>query len=92
MIARFLIGRFMSNMLLAPAQWAQNEFGFAQLGDQLRNQRLVKIATHLAAQPGGTLPQAFPDWAERWRTWGDLSGANKTANQAGKRSGVDGSA
>jgi Transposase DNA-binding/Transposase Tn5 dimerisation domain len=64
MIARFLIGRFMSNMLLAPAQWAQNEFGFAQLGDQRRNQRLVKIATHLAARPGGTLPQAFPDWAE----------------------------
>jgi len=24
----------------------------------------VNIATHLAASPGGTLPQAFPDWAE----------------------------
>lgn len=57
-------GRFMSTTLLPPEQWAQNEFGFAQLGDARRNQRLVKIATHLAAQPGGTLPQAFPQWAE----------------------------
>jgi hypothetical protein len=24
----------------------------------------MKIAAHLAAAPGGTLPQAFPDWAE----------------------------
>jgi len=29
-----------------------------------RNQRLVNIAEHLAASPGGTLPQAFPHWAE----------------------------
>jgi hypothetical protein len=54
----------MSTMLLPPAQWAQNEFGFAQLGDKRRNQRLVNIAEHLATHPGGTLPQAFDDWAE----------------------------
>jgi hypothetical protein len=54
----------MNTNLIAPAQWAQNEFGFAQLGDQRRNRRLVNIAEHLAANPGGTLPQAFPDWAE----------------------------
>jgi hypothetical protein len=54
----------MSTTLLPPGQWAQCEFGFAQLGDQRRNQRLVNIAEHLAASPGGTLPQAFPDWAE----------------------------
>jgi hypothetical protein len=54
----------MSSTLLAPEHWAQNEFGFAELGDQRRNRRLVKIATHLASHPGGTLPQAFPDWAE----------------------------
>jgi len=45
-------------------QWAQNEFGFAELGDCRRNKRLVKIATNLATCPGGTLPQAFPEWAE----------------------------
>lgn len=54
----------MSTALLSPGQWAQSEFGFAQLGDQRRNKRLVNIAEHLAAQPGGALPQAFPDWAE----------------------------
>src|ERR1700689_3185433 len=55
---------FMNTSLMAPAQWAQNEFGFAQLGDQRRNRRLVNIAERLAANPGGTLPQAFPDWAQ----------------------------
>jgi hypothetical protein len=50
--------------LSPPAQWAQNEFALAPLGDQRRAQRLMKIAAHLAAAPGGTLPQAFFDWAE----------------------------
>lgn len=50
--------------LVAPAQWAKNEFGFAQLGDRRRNKRLVKIAQDLVAKPGGTLPQAFSAWAE----------------------------
>ena len=54
----------MCNTLVAPSQWAQNEFGFAPLGDRRRQRRLVKIAAQLAAQPGGTLPQSFPDWAE----------------------------
>jgi hypothetical protein len=49
---------------MPPGSWAQHEFAFAQLGDARRNKRLVKIATNLAAHPGGTLPQAFPDWAE----------------------------
>src|SRR5439155_7815878 len=50
--------------LQPPGQWAQNEFAFAELGDPRRNKRLVNIAQKLAANPGGTLPQAFPDWAE----------------------------
>ena len=54
----------MCNTLVAPSQWAQNEFGFAPLGDRRRQARLVKIAAQLAAHPGGTLPQSFPDWAE----------------------------
>jgi Transposase DNA-binding/Transposase DDE domain len=49
---------------MAPAQWAQTEFALAQLGDQRRTQRLVKIATRLAQSPGGTLPQAMPCWQE----------------------------
>ena len=54
----------MNSSLLPPAQWAQREFAFAQLGDRRRNKRLVNIAQKLGANPDGTLPQAFPDWAE----------------------------
>jgi hypothetical protein len=50
--------------LAPPAQWAQREFGFAELGDRRRSKRLVNIATKLAANPGGTLPQAIPQWAD----------------------------
>jgi len=54
----------MSTTLLTPAQWAQEEFALAELGDQRRTRRLMNIATRLAQNPGGTLPQAFPSWAE----------------------------
>lgn len=54
----------MSTFLSTPASWAQEQFGFAQLGDKRRNDRLIKVATNLAANPGGTLPQAFAQWAE----------------------------
>ena len=54
----------MSTTLMTPAQWAQSEFALAELGDQRRTQRLVKIATALAHSPGGTLPQAFPKWKD----------------------------
>lgn len=51
-------------MLSSPKLWAQAEFGFVQLGDHRRNKRLVQVAENLAANPGGTLPQAFSTWAE----------------------------
>ena len=55
----------MSTTTLKPAgQWAQEESAFADLGEPRLNKRAVKIATHLAASPGGALPQAFADWAE----------------------------
>jgi hypothetical protein len=53
-----------SPSLLAPAQWAQTEFGLAELGDQRRSQRLVAMASSLAQRPTGTLPQAFPVWSD----------------------------
>src|SRR5262249_4895664 len=52
----------METTLMAPAEWAQMEFGSAQLGDQRRTKRLVSVAQHLARNPGGRLPQAFPQW------------------------------
>jgi len=55
----------MRTTTLQPAgQWAQEEFAFANLGDHRLSKRLVNVATNLAANPGGTLPQSFADWAE----------------------------
>lgn len=55
----------MSTTTLQPAgQWAQEEFGDADLGEPRLNKRLVKVATNFATSPGGTLPQAFSDWGE----------------------------
>ena len=54
----------MHSCLSTPAQWARAEFAPARLGDRRRPARLVNIATALARHPGGTLPQAFPNWAE----------------------------
>ena len=54
----------MCTTLLPPAQWAQLEFALAGLGDRRRTHRLVNIATRLAQNPGGTLPQALPQWSE----------------------------
>lgn len=50
--------------LRTPAQWAQIQFGSAQLGDRRRTQRLITMASRLAENPTGTLPQAFPSWKE----------------------------
>jgi len=47
-----------------PAQWAQMEFGMADLGDRRLTNRLVGVACGLAQCPSGTLPQAFPEWSE----------------------------
>lgn len=54
----------MSACLSTPTQWAQSEFALAALGERRRTARLVTIAAKLAAQPAGTLPQAFGTWAE----------------------------
>lgn len=71
----------MINSLVPPAQWAQAEFQFAQLGDKRRNKRLVNIAQKLAANPGGTLPQAFPDWAELKAAYRFFSGGGASFDQ-----------
>ena len=79
MSGRFLIQRFMSMHTLLPAgQWAQEEFGFAELGDTRRTKRLVQVGAKLAANPGGTLPQAIPEW-------GELKAAYRLLDNAGVR-------
>lgn len=54
----------MCNLLDHPERWAQSEFAAAAMGDTRRTRRLVQVAEALAQCPSGTLPQAFPDWAE----------------------------
>lgn len=54
----------MHTQLLPAAEWAQLEFGDAPLHDTRYAKRLVNIGDRLATQPGGTLPQAFREWAE----------------------------
>lgn len=75
---RFLTRRRLMTTLLPPSQWAQEEFALAELGDPRRTQRLVKMATALAQNPGGTLPQAFPEWKE-------LKAAYRFLSQPGNR-------
>ena len=64
----------MNTALMTPPQWAQSQFASAKLGDRRRTRRLVNLATHLAQSPGGTLPQAFPEWR-------DLKAAYRFFNQ-----------
>lgn len=53
-----------TSTLVQPKEWAQMEFAPADLGDARRSQRLVRVGSALAQCPSGTLPQAFPDWAD----------------------------
>ena len=68
----------MINTFVAAGQWAQSEFAFAQLGDRRRTRRLVNIAEKLASNPGGTLPQAFPNWRELKAAYRFLSSGRAT--------------
>lgn len=44
--------------------WADDEFGGANLGDGRLNLRLIKLATRFAEQPTASIPGACGDWAE----------------------------
>ncbi len=54
----------MHTHLLPSPEWSQLEFAETQFHDARYSRRLVNIGEHLAAKPGGTLPQAFPEWAD----------------------------
>ena len=54
----------MHTALMEPREWATQEFGGAELHDERRSRRLVKVATRLAAGPHGTLPKSFDKWSE----------------------------
>lgn len=50
-------------MRRADAAWAVGEVGHAELGDERRTRRLVRVVTSLARQPTASLPEACEDWA-----------------------------
>lgn len=54
----------MDNILMSPKEWASAVFSETELGDIRRTRRLVKVAAGVAENPSGTLPGAFPRWAE----------------------------
>lgn len=45
-------------------KWAVNTFGTAELGDQRRTDRLIKVASALASNPSASLPCALETWGE----------------------------
>ena len=77
----------MNTTLSTPAQWAQQEFALARLGDQRRTHRLVNLATRLAQNPGGTLPQALPRWKELKAAYRFFSQPEVTPIQVQARTG-----
>jgi hypothetical protein len=53
----------------AECDWGYEEFGHAELGDDRRRQRLVKIAAGAAARPAGKVLEVFRSSAERQGTY-----------------------
>src|SRR5215216_4435778 len=44
------------------AEWATQQWGSAQLGDQRRMRRAVKLGAQMAAQPAASLPTQTGNW------------------------------
>lgn len=54
----------MHTALMAVRDWAAVEFGGAELHDKRRSQRLLEVASGLAADPHGRLPESFGQWGQ----------------------------
>jgi len=54
----------MQTTLTNALDWAASEFAGAELGDQRRCKRLIRVAGALAQAPHGTLPSSFNGWSE----------------------------
>lgn len=49
---------------LEPAQWAQQQFAGVNLRDKRLNKRLISVATMMARDAGGSIPQQNKLWAQ----------------------------
>jgi hypothetical protein len=56
--------------------WAEEEFGGANLGDARLKLRLIKLATRFAEQPTASIPGACGDWAETMAAYRFFAQAN----------------
>jgi hypothetical protein len=54
----------MDSQLLDIHQWAENNFGACQLGDQRRTNRLLKYVAQIAACSEGSTPNQTESWAD----------------------------
>jgi len=54
----------MQTTLATASEWAEVEFGGADLGDKRRGSRLIRLARAVAQKPHGTLPGSLSGWAE----------------------------
>jgi hypothetical protein len=50
--------------LQEPENWASTTFGAAELGDQRRTDRLVRMAAAIAHDPAASLPTAMRNWGD----------------------------
>jgi len=51
-------------VILDPQSWSAAQFSDCILGDARRNQRLMKLATQMAARPDGSTPDQTETWAD----------------------------
>lgn len=51
-------------ILWEPHVWAKNNFQNCRLGDQRRNQRLIRVATQMAIKPDASTPNQFEKWSD----------------------------
>jgi hypothetical protein len=63
----------MQSIVWEPEVWAVMNFQACRLGDQRRNQRLVKLAAQMALKPDASTPEQF-------EKWGDLKGVYRLFN------------
>ena len=54
----------MATVSFGPAEWASENFGSCQLGNQRRTKRLVKVATKMANRPEGSTPNQMEQWGD----------------------------
>ena len=64
-------------------EWAAQQWGAAQLGDQRRTARAVTVGAQLAANPGAQLPEQTGSWKDTKAAYRLLNEADVTHHELG---------